>query len=137
MIFLLFSLVGYLGGLSAASALIIVITLALSNMCLNHIILPIYQPTARNDIYRWLLWHRRVLITTLIWAGYLFHYLYGYRISIEMIGVVAFSASVQFLPGIVSILYWPQGNKKRDSWQVYVYLLFSGSFSSYYLFFMT
>ena len=81
-------------------------------MCLNHIILPIYQPTARNDIYRWLLWHRRVLITTLIWAGYLFHYLYGYRISIEMIGVVAFSASVQFLPGIVSILYWPQGNKK-------------------------
>ena len=110
--FPLLSLVGYLGGLSAASALIIVITLALSNMCLNHIILPIYQPTARNDIYRWLLWHRRVLITTLIWAGYLFHYLYGYRISIEMIGVVAFSASVQFLPGIVSILYWPQGNKK-------------------------
>ena len=96
--FPLFSLVGYLGGLSAASALIIVITLALSNMCLNHIILPIYQPTARNDIYRWLLWHRRVLITTLIWAGYLFHYLYGYRISIEMIGIVAFSASVQFLP---------------------------------------
>ena len=36
----IFSLIGYLGGLSAASALIIVITLALSNMCLNHIILP-------------------------------------------------------------------------------------------------
>ena len=25
---------------------------------------------------------------------------------------MAFSASVQFLPGIISILYWPQGNKK-------------------------
>ena len=108
----IFSLIGYLGGLSAASALIIVITLALSNMCLNHIILPIYQPTARDDIYRWLLWHRRVLITALIWAGFLFHYLYDYRISIQTIGTVAFSASVQFLPGIISILYWPQGNKK-------------------------
>ena len=108
----IFSLVGYLGGLSAASALIIVITLALSNMCLNHIILPIYQPTARDDIYHWLLWHRRVLITTLIWAGFVFHYLYDYRISIQTIGTVAFSASVQFLPGIISILYWPQGNKK-------------------------
>lgn len=108
----IFSLIGYFGGLSAASALIIVITLALSNMCLNHIILPIYQPTAKDDIYRWLLWHRRVLITAIIWAGFLFHYLPDNRISIQTIGIVAFSASLQFLPGIVSILYWPSGNKK-------------------------
>lgn len=107
----LITLVGYIGGLSAASGLIIVITLALSNMCLNHIILPIYQPSAKHDIYRWLLWHRRVLITALIWAGFLFHYLPDARISIQVIGTVAFTASLQFLPGIVAILYWPQGNK--------------------------
>ena len=106
------TLVGYLGGLSAASGLIIVITLALSNMCLNHIILPIYQPSAKQDIYRWLLWHRRLLITALIWAGFLFYYLPKATISIQVIGTVAFSASLQFLPGIVAILYWPQGNKK-------------------------
>lgn len=107
----LMTLVGYVGGLSAASGLIIVITLALSNMCLNHIILPIYQPSAKQDIYRWLLWHRRVLITALIWAGFLFHYLPDTTISIQVIGTVAFTASLQFLPGIVAILYWPQGNK--------------------------
>ena len=106
------TLVGYLGGLSAASGLIIVITLALSNMCLNHIILPIYQPSAKQDIYRWLLWSRRLLITALIWAGFLFYYLPKANISIQVIGTVAFSASLQFLPGIVAILYWPQGNKK-------------------------
>src|SRR5690606_31014751 len=38
----LVTLVGFLGGISAASGLIIVITLALSNMCLNHLVLPIY-----------------------------------------------------------------------------------------------
>ncbi|MBT5718074.1 MAG: ATPase, partial [Gammaproteobacteria bacterium] len=65
----LISMLAYLGGLSAASGLIIVITLALSNMCLNHLILPIYQPKANEDIYRWLLWKRRLLITAIIWMG--------------------------------------------------------------------
>lgn len=106
------TLLAYVGGLSAASGLIIVITLALSNMCLNHLILPLYQPSAHQDIYRWLLWHRRILITALIWAGFLFHYLPTTQTSIQTIGTVAFTAGLQFLPGLVAILYWPQGNKK-------------------------
>lgn len=106
------SLLAYLGGLSAASGLIIVITLALSNMCLNHLILPLRQPAASKDIYRWLMQRRRVLITALIWAGYAFHYLPNDRISIQLIGTVAFAACLQFLPGILAILYWPQGNKR-------------------------
>ena len=108
----LITLIGYLGGLSAASGLIIVITLALSNMCLNHLILPVYQPGANDDIYRWLLWKRRILITAVIWAGFLFYYLPGERNSIQLIGMTAFAVCFQFLPGIVSILYWPQANKK-------------------------
>jgi len=106
------SLLAYLGGLSAASGLIIVITLALSNMCLNHLILPLQQPAASKDIYRWLMQRRRVLITALIWAGFAFHYLPSDRISLQVIGTVAFVACLQFLPGIVAILYWPQGNKR-------------------------
>lgn len=108
----LFTVLAYVGGLSAASGLIIVITLALSNMCLNHLILPIYQPTAKDDIYRWLLWKRRMLITAVIWLGFLFHYLLDQRTSIEIIGTIAFTACLQFLPGIIAILYWPQANKK-------------------------
>lgn len=107
-----FTILAYLGGLSAASGLIIVITLALSNMCLNHLVLPIHQPTAKHDIYRWLLWKRRVLITALIWSGFLFHYLPSDRISLQVIGTLSFTACLQFLPGVVAILYWPQGNKK-------------------------
>ncbi len=107
----LITMIGFLGGLSAASGLIIVITLALSNMCLNHLILPVYQPTARNDIYRWLLWKRRILIAALIWIGFLFYYIPDDKLSVRTIGNVAFIASLQFLPSIVALLYWPRGNK--------------------------
>lgn len=108
----LFTLIGFLGGLSAASGLIIVITLALSNMCLNHLILPIYQPTARNDIYRWLLWKRRTLIAALIWIGFLLYYIPDDEMSVLPIGNVSYIASLQFLPSIIALLYWPRGNKK-------------------------
>ena len=105
------TLVGYLGGLSAASGLIIVITLALSNMCLNHLILPVTQPSAKQDIIDgWL--GTGGSTTALIWAGFLVHYLSENTTSVQAIGTVAFSAGLQFLPGIVAILYWPQGNKK-------------------------
>lgn len=110
------SILAYVGGLSAASGLIIVITLALSNMCLNHLVLPIYQPKANEDIYRWLLWKRRLLITAIIWLGYLFHSMPSEQVSIQVIGIIAFTACLQFMPGIVAILYWPIANKKGFLW---------------------
>lgn len=106
------SLLAYLGGLSAASGLIIVITLALSNMCLNHLILPLQQPPAKDDIYLWLLRRRRLLITLVIWAGFLFHILPEKQIGLDFITVLGFSACLQFLPGALAILYWRRGNAR-------------------------
>lgn len=108
----LFSLIGFLGGLSAASGLIIVITLALSTMCLNHLILPLRQPSAEQDIYRWLLWKRRLLITALIWGGFLFYAIPGDALNIRAMSNVGLIASLQFLPSIIALLYWPRGNLK-------------------------
>ncbi|MEX1196610.1 MAG: ATP-binding protein [Pseudohongiellaceae bacterium] len=108
----LFTLIGFLGGLSAASGLMIVITLALSTMCLNHLILPLRQPGRDQDIYRWLLWKRRLLITALIWGGYLFYRVPDDTLSIRAISNVGLIASLQFLPSIISLLYWPRGNRR-------------------------
>ena len=44
------ALLAYVGGLSASSGLIIVSTLALSGMALNHLVLPLYQPPAEGNI---------------------------------------------------------------------------------------
>ena len=106
------TLLAFVGGLSAASGLIIVVTLALSGMVLNHLVLPIYQPSAENNIYRWLLWTRRTLIATIIMASYGFYLLLGAEQHLANLGIASFVATVQFLPGALSVLYWQQANRR-------------------------
>ena len=106
------TLLAYVGGLSAASGLIIVVTLALSGMVLNHLVLPVYQPSADNNIYRWLRWTRRSLIAAIILASYGFYRLLGANQDLANLGIASFVATVQFLPGALSVLYWPQANRR-------------------------
>lgn len=105
------ALLVYIGSLSAASGAIIVITLALASMCLNHLILPFYQPDTDRDIYRWLLWTRRVLIVAIILCGYFFYQSISGREELSDLGMAAFVATLQFLPGVLAVLYWPRANR--------------------------
>lgn len=105
-------LIAYVGGLSASSGLIIVTTLALSGMLLNHVVLPLYQPPAEGNIYRWLKWTRRALIVVTIMAGYGFYALLRAEQDLANLGIVAFVATLQFLPGVLSVLYWPTANRR-------------------------
>lgn len=106
------ALVAYIGGMSASSGLIIVTTLALSGMALNHLVLPLYQPPAEGNIYRWLKWTRRALIIAIIMAAYGFYLLLGAEQDLANLGIVAFVATLQFLPGALSVLYWPTANRR-------------------------
>ncbi|MDP2245430.1 sensor histidine kinase [Pseudomonas sp.] len=106
------ALIAYVGGLSASSGLIIVTTLALSGMVLNHVVLPLYQPPTEGNIYRWLKWTRRALIAAIIMAGYGFYVLLGAEQDLANLGIVAFVATLQFLPGVLSVLYWPTANRR-------------------------
>lgn len=108
----LLNLLAYVGGLSAASGLIIVLTLALSGMVLNHLLLPLYQPPAAGNIYRWLKWTRRSLIILIILASYGFYLLINKHEGLSALGLAAFVATLQFLPGVLAVLYWPQANCK-------------------------
>ena len=93
-------------------------TLALANMCLNHLILPVQlQAIGRHfdvaqDIYQQLRWLRRVLIGAIILAGYLFYHFLVQRQSLVDLGLVAFVGTLQFLPGILATIYWPGANRK-------------------------
>ena len=106
------TLVAFIGGISAASGLIIVVTLALSGMVLNHLVLPVYQPSSDNNIYRWLLWTRRGLIAAIIMASYGFYRLLGTEQHLTNLGITSFVATLQFLPGALSVLYWQQANHR-------------------------
>lgn len=107
-----FTIVAFTGGLAAASGIIIVTTLALAAMFLNHVVLPIHQPSTKNDIYSWLLWTRRSLIAAIILASYIFYKILGRHLDLAELGIISFVATLQFLPGVLGVLYWPMANRK-------------------------
>ncbi len=104
----------FLGGLSAASAMIIVTTLALASMCMNNFVLPASFPpklSRGTDIYEWLLWGRRFMIMAIIGIGYSFYLVQQHNPGLAGLGLISFVAVAQCLPGIVGLLYWPRANK--------------------------
>ncbi len=103
-------LLAYMAGISAASSIIIVATLALASMVLNHLVLAVYQPDT-EDIYRWLLWIRRLLIIGIILMSYLFYRIVSGQHDLASLGIAAFSGVLQFMPGVLAMLYWPEANR--------------------------
>lgn len=104
----------FLGGLSAASAMIIVTTLALASMCMNHLVLPASFPprlSQGTSIYQWLLWGRRLVIVLIIAAGYGFFLLQRQNQGLVGLGLISFVAVAQCLPGIVGLLYWQRASR--------------------------
>ena len=104
----------FVGGVSAASAMMIVTTLALASMCMNHLVLPASFPprlSPQTNIYRWLLWGRRVVIAVIILAGYGFYLLLQYNQGLVQLGLISFVAVAQFLPGVVGLLYWRRATR--------------------------
>ena len=53
------ALLASVGGLSAASGLIVFTTLSLSGMALHHLLVPLYPPPAEGNLYRCVEWPRR------------------------------------------------------------------------------
>ena len=105
------SILTYVGSMSAASGLIIITTLALSSMVINHLILPVYQPSTKVNIYRWLSWTKRLLIAAMILTSYGFFLLLRAEQELLSLAVVAFVAGLQFLPGVLSTIYWPYATR--------------------------
>jgi len=103
---------GFGAGLSAASGVIIICTLSLSAMFLNHIVLPMAPPFyRRSNLYSWLLWMRRLLIAAIILVSYGFYMVMQNRHTLSELGFLAFVATMQFVPGLFGVLLWSKANK--------------------------
>ncbi|GAB2790080.1 two-component system sensor histidine kinase CbrA [Halomonas shantousis] len=102
----------FLAGLAAASGTLIIISLALSGMLLNHLVLVARPPDNRTDLYRWLHWLRCALVAVVIFCGWLFYRLVGIHHDLTTLGITAFVGMAQCLPGMLAVLYWPGANRK-------------------------
>ena len=101
----------FIGGVSAASAMVLVTTLALSAMCLTHLVVPALRVERIPDLYGALVWARRGIIVVVLGASLgAYALLEGGRALVEP-GVVSFIAFAQFLPGMVGVLVWRRATR--------------------------
>ncbi|PRY65714.1 Na+/proline symporter [Vreelandella songnenensis] len=102
----------FIGGLSAATGMVIVETIALSTMVSNHLVMPLLLRFNRlhsgstGGLAHWLLRIRRVAIVLILLLGYLYHALVGDSYSLVTIGLVSFVGAAQFAPALLIGLYW-------------------------------
>lgn len=107
----------FIGGLSAATGMVIVETIALSTMVSNQLIMPLLlrfnklHAGSAGGLAHWLLRIRRVAIVLILLMGYLYHALIGDTYSLVTIGLVSFVGAAQFAPALLIGLYWRGANR--------------------------
>ncbi|QKG56267.1 histidine kinase [Hymenobacter sp. BRD128] len=116
------ALLTYLGGLSAASSMIIVETIALSVMMSNHLLMPLLVrvPAARPEGQRrWFaylgrvaLTSRRLAVVLVLALAYGYYAGVGRQLPLVNTGLVSFAAVAQFLPAVLGGLYWKGGTRR-------------------------
>ncbi len=102
----------YLGGLSAACGITIIAVLSLSSMLLNHAILPFYSPGMDVDIYRWLIWVRRMLIGAVFALIFSFYLFLNQVQNQSTLLITSYIGLLQMTPGLLGLLFWSKANRK-------------------------
>ena len=107
----------FLGGLSAATGMVIVETIALSTMICNDLVMPVllrWRALAlarRRDLTGVLLGIRRGAIVLLMMLGYAYYHVAGEAYALVSIGLVSFAAVAQFAPAMLGGMYWKGGTR--------------------------
>ena len=109
----LIALVVFIGGFSAATAMIIVESVALSTMVMNSFVMPtLWNLSAIRNFHAVVLNIKRLVILGCVFLGYIFAVYIGEFYSLVDIGLKSFEAVTIFAPSILLGLYWKGGNKK-------------------------
>ncbi|TVZ41500.1 Na+/proline symporter [Alteromonadaceae bacterium 2753L.S.0a.02] len=108
-------LLAFIGGFSAATAMIIVATLTLSQMLSNDVILPLVIRAQKNraaipDYSRSLKLTRRSTVVAIIGLAWLYQHSLAENAALTEIGLIAFALVVQLAPAILFGIYWQRAN---------------------------
>jgi Na+/proline symporter/nitrogen-specific signal transduction histidine kinase len=113
----LMALFAYLGGMSAATGMVIVETIALSTMICNNLVmplllrLPIETMGLGQDYSGLLLTIRRGSIILVLLLGYVYFHIIGEFYALVSIGLMSFVAVAQFAPALLGGIYWKGGTR--------------------------
>jgi Na+/proline symporter/signal transduction histidine kinase/CheY-like chemotaxis protein len=107
----LFTIAAFVGGLSAATAMVIVESVALAIMVSNDILMPLVLQrretliAGRDDVGRLLLMVRRIAIFVILFLAYVYYRLAG-DAQLASIGLLSFAAIAQLAPAFFGGLIW-------------------------------
>ena len=113
----LLALAAYIGGLSAATSMVIVAAIALSTMICNDLVMPALlrlrwlRLTERGDLTSLLLTVRRASILLVALLGYAYYYAAGASDALASIGLISFAATAQLIPVMIGGLFWQGATK--------------------------
>lgn len=110
----LLALFVFIGGFSSATSMVIVACIALSIMISNHIVMPIVLRIQANssrrssDLKSLVLNSRRFSIVFVLFLGLMYYRLSAQNEALASMGLIAFAGVAQFLPPMLTGLYWRQ-----------------------------
>jgi Na+/proline symporter len=131
----------FVGGLSAATAMVIVETIALSTMVCNDLVMPLLlkvgllRSAGARDLSGVLLGIRRGAIVLVLLLGYLYFRLAGEAYALVSIGLISFAAVAQFAPVMLGGMYWRNATRSgafaalMSGFLVWTYTLLLPSFA--------
>ncbi|UJW76008.1 hybrid sensor histidine kinase/response regulator [Rhizobium sp. SL42] len=133
----LVSLLTFIGGFSAATAMVIVASVALAIMISNDMVLPIFlrqklleRPSQRANFAKTLLHIRRTAIFGVMLLGYVYYRSADNSTGLASIGLLSFTAIAQIAPAMFGGLIWRRANARgaiaglTSGFFVWAYLLF-------------
>jgi Na+/proline symporter/signal transduction histidine kinase/CheY-like chemotaxis protein len=112
-----FTIAAFIGGLSAATAMVIVESVALAIMVSNDLVVPFFLKrrsalvTGEADVGALLLRIRRIAIFAILLLAYLYYHSVG-DAQLAAIGLLSFAAAAQLAPAFFGGLFWRQGTAR-------------------------
>lgn len=112
------ALFAFVGGLSAATGMVIVETIALSTMVCNDLVMPVVLRLhvsgvdKDGDLSKLLLMIRRVTIVVILLLGYAYVQFAGSAYALVAIGLISFAAVSQFAPGLIGGIFWSGATRR-------------------------
>ncbi len=111
------ALLAFIGGMSSATAMVVVAAIALSTMICNDLVMPVLlrirwlRLDDRGNLATLLLYIRRVAIFAVLLSGYAYYRLTGESGPLAQIGLVSFAVAAQFFPAIIGALFWKNATR--------------------------
>ncbi|MEF3255049.1 MAG: serine/threonine protein phosphatase, partial [Deferribacterales bacterium] len=96
----------YIGGIAAATGMVIVASVSLTNMFINNIVINLFiKYFVKKSIGKFIVLLKRITIILIIMFGYFFYHFIGEKINLVDIGLTSFSAISQLGPAMILGLF--------------------------------